>query len=68
MFAEIELECLEVDGEYRCFAGCRYGQYQPGRANLTGKINGWKHILNALTIHYGDASPSLSLSVDMSYL
>ena len=29
-------------------------QYQPGRANLTGKINGWKHILNALTIHYGD--------------
>jgi hypothetical protein len=21
---------------------------------MTGKINGWKHILNALTIHYGD--------------
>ena len=29
-------------------------QYQPGRANLKGKVNGWKHILNALTIHYGD--------------
>jgi putative transposase len=29
-------------------------QYRPGRANLKGKINGWKHILNALTIHYGD--------------
>lgn len=29
-------------------------QYRPGRANLTGRINGWKHILNALTIHYGD--------------
>lgn len=24
------------------------------RDNLTGKINGWKQILNALTIHYGD--------------
>jgi putative transposase len=24
------------------------------RANPTGKINGWKQILNALTIHYGD--------------
>jgi transposase-like protein len=29
-------------------------QYRPGRANLTGRINGWKHILNALTVHYGD--------------
>jgi putative transposase len=29
-------------------------QHRPGRANLTGRINGWKHILNALTIHYGD--------------
>jgi hypothetical protein len=26
----------------------------PGRSNLIGKTNGWKHILNALTIHYGD--------------
>jgi putative transposase len=24
------------------------------RANPTGKINGWKQILNALAIHYGD--------------
>jgi hypothetical protein len=24
------------------------------RANPTGKVNGWKQILNALTIHYGD--------------
>ena len=24
------------------------------RANPTGKINGWKSVLNALTIHYGD--------------
>jgi transposase-like protein len=29
-------------------------QHSPGRANLTGRINGWKAILNALTIHYGD--------------
>ena len=26
----------------------------PGRSNPIGQINGWKTILNALTIHYGD--------------
>jgi transposase-like protein len=29
-------------------------QRRPNRENLTGKINGWKNILNALTVHYGD--------------
>jgi putative transposase len=29
-------------------------QRRKNRANLTGKTNGWKHILNALTVHYGD--------------
>jgi putative transposase len=29
-------------------------QRRPGRPNLSGKTNGWKHILNALTIHHGD--------------
>jgi putative transposase len=29
-------------------------QHSPGKANLKGRINGWKHILNTLTIHYGD--------------
>ena len=24
------------------------------RENMTGQINCWKHILNTLTIHYGD--------------
>ena len=24
------------------------------RSNLTGKTNGWKTILNTLTVHYGD--------------
>jgi transposase-like protein len=27
---------------------------RPNRADLIGKINGWKEILNALTIHYGE--------------
>jgi hypothetical protein len=27
---------------------------EENRANLTGRINAWKPILNALTIHYGD--------------
>src|SRR5439155_17606496 len=29
-------------------------QRRPNRTNLTGKTNGWKQILNALTVHYGD--------------
>ncbi len=24
------------------------------RINLTGKTNGWKAVLNTLTVHYGD--------------
>jgi putative transposase len=27
---------------------------RPNRENITGKISGWKHILNTLTIHYGE--------------
>jgi putative transposase len=27
---------------------------RPNRSNPTGKVNGWKSILNALTIHYGE--------------
>ena len=29
-------------------------QRRANRENLTGQINGWKHILNTLSIHYGD--------------
>ena len=29
-------------------------QRRKNRENLTGKINGWKSILNTLTVHYGD--------------
>lgn len=29
-------------------------QYQPGRGSLKGRINGWKQILNVLSIHYGE--------------
>jgi putative transposase len=27
---------------------------RPNRQDLTGRINGWKQILNTLTVHYGD--------------
>ena len=27
---------------------------RPNRKNMTGRIHGWKQILNALTVHYGD--------------
>ena len=27
---------------------------RPNRANLTGQIAGWKHILNVLSLTYGD--------------
>lgn len=29
-------------------------QNRPNRSDLVGRINGWKTILNSLTIHYGD--------------
>jgi len=29
-------------------------QQRPNRADLVGHINGWKTVLNALTVHYGD--------------
>ena len=29
-------------------------QKRKNRADLTGKTNGWKTILNTLTVHYGD--------------
>jgi transposase-like protein len=31
-----------------------------GRSNPVGKMNGWKTILNALTIHYGDRIADLN--------
>jgi transposase-like protein len=36
---------------------------RPNRSNLTGRINGWKSILNTLAITYGDRlDPQLSRS------
>lgn len=29
-------------------------QKREGSADMTGHINGWKTILNTLTVHYGD--------------
>ena len=29
-------------------------QRRKNRSDLTGKMNGWKSILNTLTVHYGD--------------
>jgi putative transposase len=29
-------------------------QRRKNRQDLTGKVNGWKTILNTLTVHYGD--------------
>jgi len=29
-------------------------QQRKNRQDLTGKISGWKQILNTLTVHYGD--------------
>ena len=33
---------------------------RPNRSNPTGKINSWKTILNALTIHYGDRTDAIN--------
>ena len=42
---------------------------RPNRSNPTGKINGWKKILNALTIHYGDriAGRQLTMTITPAY-
>jgi hypothetical protein len=29
-------------------------QRRHNRSNLSGKVNAWKHILNALSVHFGD--------------
>jgi len=29
-------------------------QRRPNHENMTGRIHGWKQILNALTVHYGE--------------
>jgi transposase-like protein len=29
-------------------------EHRPNRSNPTGRVNGWKRILNTLTIHYGE--------------
>jgi putative transposase len=29
-------------------------QHRKNRQDLTGRINGWKQILNTLHVHYGD--------------
>jgi hypothetical protein len=35
---------------------------RPNRSNPTGRINAWKGILNALTIHYGEPHPGRQLT------
>ena len=32
------------------------------RENMTGRTNGWKAILNALTVHYGDRIAASSIN------
>ena len=46
-------------------------QKRKNRSDMTGKINGWKTILNTLTVHYGDriaARPSTEINDSHSYL
>jgi hypothetical protein len=37
------------------------------RANPAGRINAWKPILNALTIHYRDRDCQLTMSITPGY-
>jgi putative transposase len=37
-------------------------QRRKNRADLSGKINGWKTILNTLTVHYGDRIAASSIN------
>ena len=37
-------------------------QRRKNRADLTGKMNGWKTILNTLTVHYGERIAANAIS------
>lgn len=37
-------------------------QKRKNRSNMTGKTNGWKNILNTLTVHYGDRIAASSIN------
>jgi transposase-like protein len=37
-------------------------QKRKNRSDMTGKINGWKNILNTLTVHYGDRIAASSIN------
>jgi hypothetical protein len=37
-------------------------QKRKNRSDLTGKVNGWKTILNTLTVHYGDRIAASSIN------
>ena len=37
-------------------------QKRKNRANMTGKTNGWKTILNTLTVHYDDRIAASSIN------
>ena len=37
-------------------------QKRKNRSNMTGKTNGWKNILNTLTVHYGDRIATNSIN------
>lgn len=37
-------------------------QQRKNRQDMTGKINGWKEILNTLTVHYGDRIAANSIN------
>jgi putative transposase len=37
-------------------------QQRKNRQDMTGKINGWKNILNTLTVHYGDRIAASSIN------
>jgi putative transposase len=37
-------------------------QQRKNRQDMTGKINGWKTILNTLTVHYGDRIAAHTIS------
>jgi hypothetical protein len=37
-------------------------QQRKNRQDMSGKINGWKHIVNTLTVHYGDRIEANSIN------
>ena len=62
LFVERSSCGFEIGRGERRWLGGSASQRRKNRSDMTGKINGWKTILNTLTVHYGDRIAASSIN------